>query len=362
MFLIPKGFLNSFYYKTQGRMKRVIKNNVVPYYSSYEHDRPSLSALIVLFAEIKKRGYDVEIGEISKNEVERVESMNRPEWYETAKQLGFFSVPEKRMFHIYANIYEEIKKCYKEKRRSLCRPYWLRYFYYKTREEYVLKPREECMEILRSLPCPTYCEIEKKIFPETEKQKKLRELITDYLDAGNKYIPYHEFLNMLKSAGYASSKTNVSHQISEIVQHFNKKLGVNILILNHNRELRLFLKNELINYSKKFGKTITRRELVKIAEQAGYSKHTFQKISSANLKGLCGLLESEIKVVKPKERTKEIMCYLNERKITPAEAAEILSVIFLLGKEKTKILEYLLERKRRGLPPDVGVDKNTKNS
>ncbi|MEM2948465.1 MAG: hypothetical protein QXY05_00525 [Candidatus Anstonellales archaeon] len=326
---------------------KIIKNNVVPYYSSYDQDRVPISACIAMIREIRKRGYDVEISEISKKAVERIASWDRWKWYEEAAALGFFYIQKKGVFQIYDEIYKKIKERYKEKRKfmNIVGLYWLKYFYSKSEDGYILKPREEVIEILRSLPCNVYDDITKRVFPETEKQKKLREIIAEYLALGNRYIPLHKLFEMFEAAGYSGS-TNSRLHIRKVIRGISSRIGTEILILNKNEELRFLLERELAEYSKKFGTKITKRELMKLSERVGYSRHTFQKASYTQLEALCPMIGEKIILVSPEVRRKEIIHLFETGKITPQEAAEILSTIFLFNENRMKILEYLLEYKR----------------
>lgn len=275
---------------------------MVPLSSSYDTDKRSISILIVWIRQLKRAAGDVCIESIDKKEVEKINRLGRWGWYKEAAESGLFYLPKNRIFLHYSEIYEKIKKRYKERRKTMPAGsnYWLCYFYQKKEKEYILKPKEEVIEILRGMVCPVFEDIEKKVFPETEKQKRIRGFVMDYLGLGNAYIPHRKFLDMLKKAGYSLSKKksncpNCSE--SKILRDLRMRLGFDIRVLSRSEELRFLLERELKSYSKKFGNTITRGELVKISEKIGYSSATFSKASLAQLRKMCRLLESEIRLV-----------------------------------------------------------------
>lgn len=271
-----------------------------PVYSSYDTDKRSISMLIVWIRQLKRTDGTALVKSIDKKELRKINRLDRWRWYKEAAESGLFPLPENRIFQRYSEIYEEIKKRYKERRKTmLTKNYWLYCFYQKRGNGYILKPKDEVIEILRGLIGPVFEDIEKKIFHETEQQKRLRIFVLDYLNSGKAYIPRSEFLDMLKKAGY-SNYPNCSE--SRLLRGLRMRLGFDIRVLSRSEELRFLLERELKSYSKKFGNTITRGELVKISERIGYSTSTFSKASFTQLRKMCRLLEGEIRLVRPEER------------------------------------------------------------
>jgi len=251
-------------------MSRKIGARDLPYSSSYDRDRIPMSRIIALILKTKKAGSDVQIDDLSKKEIDDVYSLDRRKWYETARSAGFFHLPDNGVFLLYSRLYERIKEKYGEKRRSLHHshlPYWLPYFYFQKNRALFLKPEEECIEIMRGMPCPVFDDIKKKF------EKSI--IYACFLDSLGSYIANHygdekissrEFISLALSAGYTHAFIENYENRNRIIKKLRED-GLEIKIIKARDRINNLVFHELQEREKKF---VSSSELNKIIESFSF--------------------------------------------------------------------------------------------
>jgi len=260
-------------------MGQEIKGRVVPYYSSYEFDRRPMSRVIALL--LKTAGndkYDVQTDKLSEKEVDEVYRLGRQEWYEKAKAVGLFHpLPDNEVARLYEYLYERIKEKYGEKRNfspnHLHLPYWVRYFYFQKNNLFLLKPKEECMEIMRSMVCPVFDDIRKMFEKPTTYHNfllLLKSHISRYYNDGE--ISRGEFLSLSVSAGYNPHYLRNTIIRKRILKRLQKD-GVEVRIIHFAKRVENLVFHRLQERGKRF---LSSSELDGIIE--GFSSVVQKKI------------------------------------------------------------------------------------
>ena len=237
-------------------MSRKIATKVVPYFSSYELDRIGMSNVIALLLKEKKIRGDVQ--------VDGLVSKDREEWYRIAKTVGLFPpLPDTEVFRLYLNIYEEIKSKYGEKRRDVRHrhlPYWLRYFYFQKKDALFLKPKDECIEILRSMVCPVFDDIKKKFEKKEKENEHLRVAYASLLGSLKSYISSlfmderisnKEFLFFMRLSGYSSTFIKNTNKKARVLEELRKD-GLDLKIIPVSERIKNLVFHKVKEKGKQF--------------------------------------------------------------------------------------------------------------